>query len=65
MKEMQGALQAELHEDHLQLFGLLGRGGFGTVYHGTSASDLFCMTSLEIAPNKYDLFYLMSYEAES
>lgn len=34
VKEMQGALQAELHEDHLQLFGLLGQGGFGTVYHG-------------------------------
>lgn len=36
VKEMQGALQAELHcsEDQLQLFRRLGRGGFGTVYHG-------------------------------
>jgi hypothetical protein len=34
VKEMQGALQAELHEDQIQLFRRLGRGGFGTVYHG-------------------------------
>ena len=34
VKEMQGALQAELHEDHLQLFRRLASGGFGTVYHG-------------------------------
>jgi hypothetical protein len=34
VKEMQGALQAELHEDQLQLFQKLGQGGFGTVYHG-------------------------------
>lgn len=35
VKEMQGALQEELHEDHLQLFRRLACGGFGTVYHGT------------------------------
>lgn len=34
VKQMQGALQAELHEDQLQLFRRLGEGGFGTVYHG-------------------------------
>ena len=34
VKEMQGALQAELHDDHLQLFRRLASGGFGTVYHG-------------------------------
>lgn len=32
---LQGALQEELHEDELQLYDVLGRGGFGTVYHGT------------------------------
>eukprot|EP00892_Ulva_mutabilis_P000885 jgi/Ulvmu1/10798/UM069_0033.1 len=31
---LQGALQEELHEDELQLYDVLGRGGFGTVYHG-------------------------------
>lgn len=34
VKEMQGALQLDLHEDQLQLFKRLGQGGFGTVYHG-------------------------------
>lgn len=34
VRELQGALQAELHEDQLQLFRRLGAGGFGTVYHG-------------------------------
>eukprot|EP00892_Ulva_mutabilis_P012771 jgi/Ulvmu1/9867/UM057_0021.1 len=34
VQEMQGALQAELHEDQLKLHGVIGRGGFGTVYHG-------------------------------
>ena len=33
---LQGALQAELHEDELQLYDVLGRGGFGTVYHGAN-----------------------------
>lgn len=36
VKDMQRALQAELHEDQLTLFGCLGRGGFGTVYHGAT-----------------------------
>lgn len=31
---LQGALQKELHEDELHLYDVLGRGGFGTVYHG-------------------------------
>eukprot|EP00892_Ulva_mutabilis_P012772 jgi/Ulvmu1/9868/UM057_0022.1 len=34
VQEMQGALQAELQEDQLKLHGVIGRGGFGTVYHG-------------------------------
>lgn len=33
---LQGVLQAELHEDELQLYDVLGRGGFGTVYHGAN-----------------------------
>lgn len=36
VKEMQGALQTELQDDHLQLLGVLGRGGFGVVYHGAA-----------------------------
>ena len=38
VQEMQGALQAELQEDQLKLYGVIGRGGFGTVYHGASLS---------------------------
>eukprot|EP00892_Ulva_mutabilis_P012786 jgi/Ulvmu1/9880/UM057_0035.1 len=34
VQEMQGALQAELQEDQLKLHRVIGRGGFGTVYHG-------------------------------
>ena len=34
VQEMQGALQAELQEDQLTLYSVIGRGGFGTVYHG-------------------------------
>lgn len=34
VQRMEGALQVELHEEHLKLFSVLGRGGFGTVYHG-------------------------------
>lgn len=38
VKEMQGELQADLQKDQIfplpQLKGLIGRGGFGTVYHG-------------------------------
>ena len=32
--QMQGELQAELHESQLQIHSVVGRGGFGTVYHG-------------------------------
>jgi hypothetical protein len=32
--QMQGELQEELHEDRLHIYSVLGRGGFGTVYHG-------------------------------
>ena len=32
--EMQGELAAELADEELQLFSVLGRGGYGTVYHG-------------------------------
>jgi hypothetical protein len=28
-------LQGELQEDELELYHILGRGGYGTVYHGT------------------------------
>ena len=38
VQEMQGALQAELQEDQLKLHGMVGRGGFGTVYHGALSS---------------------------
>lgn len=38
---LQGALQEELHEDELQLYDVLGRGGFGTVYHGASPPPAF------------------------
>jgi hypothetical protein len=31
---MQAQLQAELQDRHLQIHSVLGRGGFGTVYHG-------------------------------
>ena len=33
---MQSDLRGELKEDQLQIFRVLGRGGFGTVYHGAS-----------------------------
>ena len=36
VQELQGALQEELQEDQLQLFGVVGRGGYGTVYHGAA-----------------------------
>jgi hypothetical protein len=32
--QMQGELQQELQEDQLHIVSVLGRGGFGTVYHG-------------------------------
>ena len=32
--EMQGELQEELADEQLLLFSVLGRGGYGTVYHG-------------------------------
>jgi hypothetical protein len=34
--ELQLALQEELHEDQLRIHRVLGRGGFGVVYHGAS-----------------------------
>ena len=45
VQEMQGALQAELQDDHLHVYGVIGRGGFGTVYHGAllrCASGVHC-----------------------
>ena len=45
VKEMQGALQEELHDDHLQLYRKLGQGGFGTVYHGTPPPTIDQITS--------------------
>ena len=35
---MQGELQADLHEERLHIYRVLGRGGFGTVYHGAHRS---------------------------
>ena len=32
--QAEGVLQSELHEAHVKVFSVLGRGGFGTVYHG-------------------------------
>ena len=34
VQEMQGALQAELQEDQLTLYSVIGRGGLGNVYQG-------------------------------
>ena len=45
VQEMQGALQAELQEDQLKLYGVIGRGGFGTVYHGASHAFVSCIVS--------------------
>jgi hypothetical protein len=36
VQELQGALQADLHEEQLKVFSVIGRGGFGTVYHGAA-----------------------------
>jgi hypothetical protein len=38
--QMQGELQEELHEDRLSIYSVLGRGGFGTVYHGARCASL-------------------------
>jgi hypothetical protein len=35
VQELRGALEADLtDEEQLQVFSIVGRGGFGTVYHG-------------------------------
>jgi hypothetical protein len=34
---MESELQGDLADAHLRLFSVLGRGGFGTVYHGAHA----------------------------
>jgi hypothetical protein len=34
VREMQADLQTQLKDEHLRLFSIVGRGGFGTVYHG-------------------------------
>ena len=34
MREIQADLQSQLKDEHLRLFSIVGRGGFGTVYHG-------------------------------
>lgn len=33
--QLQDALRSDLQEDQLEVLDVLGRGGFGTVYHGT------------------------------
>lgn len=33
---LQGQLRKDLQEDELQIFSVLGRGGYGIVYHGTA-----------------------------
>jgi hypothetical protein len=38
IRQMQ-ALQQEFPEDHLQIFDLLGEGGFGAVYHGAMPTN--------------------------
>jgi hypothetical protein len=40
--QMQAELQEELQDDQLQIFSVLGRGGFGTVYHGAAPCSSFC-----------------------
>jgi hypothetical protein len=34
VEKHQAMLQADLQEEQLKVFSVLGRGGFGTVYHG-------------------------------
>jgi hypothetical protein len=41
VREMQADLQTQLKGEHLRLFSIVGRGGFGTVYHGACRSFLF------------------------
>jgi hypothetical protein len=38
--ELQGALQAQHAADRLQIFGVLGQGGFGTVYQGAMRAGM-------------------------
>jgi hypothetical protein len=34
VQQMQSTLQEELQEEEIEVYSKLGRGGFGTVYHG-------------------------------
>ena len=46
--DMQEHLQSELHEKQLHIYSVIGRGGFGTVYHG-APPPRFCQAVLQFS----------------
>jgi hypothetical protein len=56
VQQLQGTLQAELHEDELQIYDVLGRGGFGTVYHGENPPLLLLLFFIASAVRSFSPF---------